>query len=128
MRRRRFIKKYMKSESVGNMSKSQELRAYIDELHTKIDYDDYVNLINLVDEIDTQFNCQEDLREWIVDNFDAIEEDVSKSITKFCKGKAFEGKNINLKTLIDREELQESICENLKEGLLNVIDTYEVKE
>lgn len=118
----------MKSESVGNMSKLQELRDYIDELHAKIDYDDYANLINLVDEIDTQFNCQEDLREWIVDNFDAIEEDVSKSITKFCKGKAFEGKDINLKKLIDREELKESICENLKEGLLNVIDTYEVQE
>lgn len=44
----------MKSESVGNMSKLQELRDYIDELHAKIDYDDYVNLMNLVDEIDTQ--------------------------------------------------------------------------
>lgn len=54
----------MKSESVGNVSKLQELRDYIDELHAKIDYDDYVNLINLVDEIDTQFNCQEDLKDY----------------------------------------------------------------
>ena len=44
------------------MSKLQELRDYIDELQKKIDHDDYVNLINLVDEIDTQFNCQEDLK------------------------------------------------------------------
>lgn len=44
----------MKSESVGIMGELQELRDYIDELHAKIDYDDYVNSMNLVDEIDTQ--------------------------------------------------------------------------
>lgn len=36
------------------MGELQELRDYIDELHAKIDYDDYVNSMNLVDEIDTQ--------------------------------------------------------------------------
>lgn len=52
----------MKSESVGNMSKLQELRDYIDELHAKIDYDDYVNLMNLVDEIDTQLRWKNEQR------------------------------------------------------------------
>lgn len=70
----------------------QELRDYIDELHIKLEYDDYVNLINLVDEIDTQLSPQEDLREWIVDNFEAIEDDVFKSIiTNFYKERAFNG-------------------------------------
>lgn len=112
------------------MKALQELRDYIDELCIMIDDENHVNLINLVDgieeEIATTLPPKEDLRDWIVDNFDDIEEDILKSITKFCKEKAFEGKNINLKTLIDREELKDEICDNLKTGLLNVIDTYEV--
>lgn len=103
----------------------QELRDYIDELHIKLEYDDYLNLINLVDEIDTQLSPQEDLREWIVDNFEAIEDDVFKSITKFCKEMAFDGWNVDLSQIGDRQDLQVEICNNLKEGLLNVIDTYE---
>lgn len=103
----------------------QELRDYIDELHIKLEYDDYVNLINLVDEIDTQLSPQEDLREWIVDNFEAIEDDIEKSITRFCKEKAFDGWNVDLSRIVDRHDLQVEICNNLKEGLLNVIDTYE---
>lgn len=110
------------------MKALQELRDYIDELCIMIDDENHVNLINLVDGIEEEIELtyKEDLRDWLVDNFDAIEEDISKSITKFCKEKAFEDKNINLKTLIDREELKDEICENLKQGLLNVIDTYEV--
>lgn len=54
------------------------------------------------EEIATTLHPKEDLRDWLVDNFDVIEEDISKSITKFCKEKAFKDKDINLKTLLDR--------------------------
>ena len=103
----------------------QELREYIDELHIKLEYDDYVNLINLVDEIDTQLSPQEDLREWIVDNFEAIKDDVFKSITNFYKERAFDGRNADLSKIGNRIDLNIEICNNLKKGLLNVIDTYE---
>lgn len=36
------------------MNKLQELRDYIDELHIRIDYGDYINLINLIDEIEEE--------------------------------------------------------------------------
>lgn len=111
--------------------KIQELRDYIDEIHIRIDYDDYLNLINMVDEIDnsanSQFNCQEDLKDWLIRNWAEVDESIRHSLTKFVKGKAFEDKTINMKNLSDREALITIISENLQDGLCNVIDTYEVR-
>lgn len=47
--------------------------------------------------------------------------------TKFVKEKAFEGKTINMKNLLDREALIYIISKNLQDGLFNVIDTYEAR-
>lgn len=116
---------------MGLFEKIQELRDYIDELHIRIDYEDYANLINMVDEIDnsvnSQFNCQEDLKDWLIRNWAEVDESIRHSLTKFVKGKAFEGKSINLKSLLDREALISIISENLQNGVFNVIDTYEVR-
>ena len=38
-----------------------------------------------------------------------------------------DGWNVDLSRIVDRQDLQVEICNNLKEGLLNVIDTYEVE-
>ena len=38
------------------MEKLEELREFIDELHIRIDYEDYLTLINFVDEIYDEFN------------------------------------------------------------------------
>lgn len=67
---------------------------------------------------------QEDLRNWIVDNWETTVKD--------CIGLALstmvvdEKKDMN--DVVDRDETADFISERLQEGLLNVIDTYEVKE
>lgn len=106
------------------MSAIEELREYVNELHIRIDYDDYVNLIDYVDEVEAQIRPKEDLMDWIVDNFIAIEEDVLQSIAEYCKQKDLDDETINLKNFHDRQDLKDEICENLKEGLLNVVETY----
>lgn len=66
---------------------------------------------------------QEDFRDWIVDNWETTVKD--------CIGFALstivvEGKK-DMSDIFDREEAIEFISERLKDGLLNVIDTYEVE-
>lgn len=66
---------------------------------------------------------QEDFRDWIVDNW--------KISVKDCIGFALDtmvvdGKK-DMNDVVDREETVDFISERLQEGLLNVIDTYEVE-
>lgn len=67
---------------------------------------------------------QEDFRNWIVDNWETTVKD--------CIGLALstmvvdEKKDMN--DVVDRDEIADFISERLQEGLLNVIDTYEMKE
>ena len=67
---------------------------------------------------------QEDFRNWIVDNWETTVKD--------CIGLALstmvvdEKKDMN--DVVDRDETADFISERLQEGLLNVIDTYEVEE
>ena len=67
---------------------------------------------------------QEDFRNWIVDNWETTVKD--------CIGLALStivvaGKK-DMSDIFDIEEAIEFISERLKEGLLNVIETYEVEE
>ena len=106
------------------MGAMEKLRDYINELHIRIDYEDYLNLIDMVDELDTKFNCQEDLQDWLTRNWGEIEESVQKSIdTILCSNQG----EFDVNNEVDRCLLRDFISDNLKMGLFNVIDTYEVK-
>lgn len=66
---------------------------------------------------------QEDFRDWIVDNWNTAVFD--------CIGFALEtmvvdGKK-DMNDVVDRDETVDFISERVKEGLLNVLDTYEVE-
>lgn len=67
---------------------------------------------------------QEDFRNWIVDNWETTVKD--------CIDSALSTMVVNSKKdmsdICDRDETIEFISERLQEGLLNVIDTYEVEE
>lgn len=67
---------------------------------------------------------QEDFRNWIVDNWETAVFD--------CIGVALATMVVDAKKdmsdVVDRDETVEFISERLQEGLLNVIDTYEVEE
>lgn len=67
---------------------------------------------------------QEDFRDWIVDNWSEVEESILKAMVKYSKQKPFTGREFQLRDIVDRNELKDEISENLKKGILNVIDTY----
>ena len=67
---------------------------------------------------------QEDFRDWIVDNWSEVEESILNAMVKYSKQKPFTGKGFQLRNIVDRNELEAAISEDLKKGLLNVIDTY----
>ena len=109
------------------MNKIQELRNYVDELYSKLEYEDYANLMNLIDEIDTQVDCQEDFRDWIIDNWEAVEDDIAKSIDKVAQEYSENGENFLIDDSVDSDILLQEISTNLQQGLLNVIDTYSLE-
>lgn len=66
---------------------------------------------------------QEDFRNWIVDNWEtAVFDCIGLALSTMVVD---EKKDMN--DVVDREETIEFISERLQEGLLNVIDTYEVE-
>nr|DAS75246.1 MAG TPA: hypothetical protein [Caudoviricetes sp.] len=79
----------------------------------------------MIDEIDIKPTCQEDFRDWIVDNWEALEDCIEKSIDNVTKEYSALGNNFNIEDSVDKDVLVEEISENIKQGLLNVIDTYE---
>lgn len=73
-----------------------------------------------IQQLDARYNCQEDLKDWINRNWFTIEECISKQINKSLNG------NFNTDDEVDRDDLAESIASEIKDGIINVIDTYEV--
>lgn len=68
----------------------------------------------------SRYTCQEDLKDWINRNWFTIEECISKQINKSVNS------NFNTDDEVDRDNLAESIASEIKDGIINVIDTYEV--
>ena len=73
-----------------------------------------------IQQLDAGYNCQEDLKDWINRNWFTIEECISKQINKSVNS------NFNTDDEVDRDNLAESIASEIKDGIINVIDTYEV--
>ena len=63
---------------------------------------------------------KEDFKDWLVDKWFHIEDTLGFSILTYLQNNDFDKNDI-----VDRDNLAEFISERLKEGLLNVIDTYE---
>lgn len=91
--------------------------------HNFISKDALVEVVRYQDEkikqLYSRYTCQEDLKDWINRNWFTIEECISKQINKSLKG------NFNTNDEVDREDLAESIASEIKDGIINVIDTYE---
>lgn len=71
---------------------------------------------------------KEDFRDWIVDNWEAVEDEIAKSIDKVANEYSENGENFLIDDSVDSDNLLEEISNNIKKGLLNVIDTYEEKQ
>ena len=66
---------------------------------------------------------KEDLREWLVDNWFSVEDNLESSVSTYLQHNEFDKSDI-----VDRDDLVEFISERLKTGLLNVIETYEEQD
>lgn len=92
--------------------------------HNFISKDALVEIVRYQNEkikrLETRYTCQEDLKEWIIRNWATIEECISKQINKSVNS------NFNTDDEVDRDNLAESIAGEIKDGIVNVIDTYEV--
>lgn len=64
---------------------------------------------------------KEDLRDWLVDNWDIA---VKDSIGFALQTMVVDAKK-DMNDICDREETTDFISERLKEGFLNVLDTYD---
>lgn len=73
-----------------------------------------------IKQLDSRYTCQEDLKEWINRNWYTIEECISNQINKSMD------KSFNPDDDVERDNLAESIASEIKDGIINVIDTYEV--
>ena len=71
----------------------------------------------------TLLNPSEDLRNWVVDNWFTVEECIGFALQTMI----VDAKKDILNDSVDREDTVEFISERVKEGILNVIDTYEAK-
>ena len=71
---------------------------------------------------------KEDFRDWIVDNWEAVEDEIAKAINNIAKEYSVNGENFNIEDSVDSDNLLEEISRNIKQGLLNVIDTYKESE
>ncbi|WP_010247811.1 hypothetical protein [Peptoniphilus rhinitidis] len=66
---------------------------------------------------------QEDFRDWIVDNWETA---VFECIGFVLETMIVDAKK-DMTDIVDRDETVDFISERVKEGLLNVLDTYEVE-
>ena len=71
---------------------------------------------------------KEDFRNWIVDNWEVVEDEIAKSIDKVANEYSENGENFLIDDSVDSDNLMQEISNNIKQGLLNVIDTYEEKQ
>lgn len=60
------------------MDKLQELRDYIDELHIKIDYEDYVNLMDLVYDIEDELGTSREANKRLMNTKRFLEDSIEK--------------------------------------------------
>ena len=63
---------------------------------------------------------KEDFRDWLIDNWFHVDDTLNFSISTYLQNNEFDKTDI-----VDRDDLTEFISDRLKEGLLNVIETYE---
>ena len=63
---------------------------------------------------------QEDLRDWIVDYWFEVENNINFAISEYLQNNEFDSKDD-----VDRDNLGTFISDVIQTGILNVIDTYE---
>ena len=65
---------------------------------------------------------KEDLRDWIVDYWFCVEEEINSAILTYLQNNEFDPRDD-----VDRDDLGEFISNIIQTGILNIIDTYEVE-
>lgn len=71
---------------------------------------------------------KEDLRDWLVDNWNTVEDEILKAMKNYNKELLMQGEKFDLTNVVDKNNLADEISGNLKMGILNVIDSYDDSE
>lgn len=71
----------------------------------------------------TMLSPSEDLRDWVVDNWFTVADCIGFALQTMI----VDSKKDIVNVIFDRDETVEFISERVKEGILNVIDTYEAE-
>ena len=61
-------------------------------------------------------NCQEDLKNWIINNWFSVEDSIEQIMRSALSSQV---------DIVDLDLTSENISEVVKQGILNVIDTYD---
>lgn len=70
-------------------------------------------------------DLQEDISNWVENNKEEIEESILKATNKTLKQYAESGITFDITDEVDKDELVTQITEDIIQGILNVISTYE---
>ena len=70
-------------------------------------------------------DIQQDISDWVVDNKEELEEGILKSVNEVSKQYLKEGTVFDITDEVDKDELVTQITEDIIQGILNVISTYE---
>ena len=94
-----------------------------DDTEEFIEGDIYIEEYDVEDN-EFEYTCQQDLSDWVVDNWFTVKDCIGFALQTMI----VDSKKDILNDIVDREDTVEFISERVKEGILNVIDTYEVEE
>lgn len=70
-------------------------------------------------------DLQEDISDWVTNNKEEIEESILKATNKALNQYAEGGITFDITDEVDKDELVTQITEDIIQGILNVISTYE---
>ena len=70
-------------------------------------------------------DLQEDISDWVTNNKEEIEQSVSEATNKTLSQFAEGGTTFDITDEVDKDELVTQITEDIIQGILNVISTYE---
>lgn len=117
-----FSNKELSLKYAKGLQLEQSITLY-DDTEEFIEGDIYIEEYDVEDN-EFEYTCQQDLSDWVVDNWFTVADCIGFALQTMI----VDSKKDIVNVIFDRDETVEFISERVKEGILNVIDTYEVEE
>lgn len=102
-----------------------ELRNYIFEMQEDLDYENFSDINNLIDEIENNFLNNDIFAEKILNRWNEIEFHIKNILIIFSEEKSKSRGRFDLTNILDREELKRVISINVLNKILDVTKNIE---